>query len=411
MLGLLRRNRDIRLLFLSQVISLLGDWFAFIAIAGMVQDQTESRFLVSLVFVSMTLPTFLASPFAGVVADRFNRRKIIIWVSIAQSIAALGVLIAQAGHTWVVFLSEALVAGLAAFVTPASEAAVPNLVDNEDDLRRANSLLGSLWGIMLAVGAGLGGVFSEMFGRTACFLVDAGSFAVAALLIAMVKRPMQETLVTKYERAPMRPVADMREAINVARNDNVVMALVASKMTFAVGAGLVGQIPVFAATAFNAGDSGRGVMMAVRGVGSALGPILGARVVRNNLGRILTVCGFAGLLFSLSYFAASVSQHLLVAAAFIGIAHIGGGAQWTLSTYGLQLEVPDKILGRVIAGDRALVTLTLALTSLIAGVVSEAFGVRIALASLAGAAACAGTTYLWLTRSLRATLGTRQPQQ
>ena len=70
MFSLLRRNRDIRLVFAAQVVSFLGDWFTFVAMAGLVEDTTDSRFLVSLVLVSMTLPGLLMSPVAGSFADR-----------------------------------------------------------------------------------------------------------------------------------------------------------------------------------------------------------------------------------------------------------------------------------------------------------------------------------------------------
>lgn len=75
MFSLLRRNRDIRLVFGAQVVSFAGDWFTFVALAGLVEDRTKSAFLVSCVLVSMTLPGLLMSPVAGSFADRFDRRK------------------------------------------------------------------------------------------------------------------------------------------------------------------------------------------------------------------------------------------------------------------------------------------------------------------------------------------------
>ena len=95
------------------------------------------------------------------------------------------------------------------------------------------------------------------------------------------------------------------------------------------------------------------------------------------------------------------SSSVGVAAAWITVAHLGGGAQWTLSTYGLQLRVDDSVLGRVMAGDFAIVTLVLSLTSIGAGALSTAIGVRGAITTFAAAAAIAGTTYLVFTRNLR----------
>jgi len=177
-----------------------------------------------------------------------------------------------------------------------------------------------------------------------------------------------------------------------------------SKMTFAVGAGVVSQLAVFAADSFNSGDAGRGLMLGLRGVGSALGPLVAARFVKNDLSRVILVCGVAGLGFAGGYLAAAASPVLIVAAIFIGLAHLGGGAQWTLSTYGLQVRCPDEMRGRVLAGDFALITLSLGLSSLLAGVVSEYIGARGTIAVFAVIAICSSIIYLLATRSVRANL-------
>lgn len=96
-----------------------------------------------------------------------------------------------------------------------------------------------------------------------------------------------------------------------------------------------------------------------------------------------------------------------LACLFIGLAHLGGGAQWTLSTYGLQVESPDHLRGRVMAGDFALVTLMLGLTSILAGLTSDAIGVRPTIAIFAAAAAAASLTYLLLTKKLVRQIRTR----
>ena len=401
MFSLLRRNRDIRLVFAAQVVSFLGDWFTFVAMAGLVEDTTNSRFLVSLVLVSMTIPGLFMSPIAGSFADRFDRRRILVVVSALQAVSASLMLLHSAVGIWVLFAAQCSIAGLAAFVGPATGAAIPNLVDNEDDLRKANALFGSTWGVMLAVGAALGGVFASVFGRNAAFIADIVSFIVAALLFAGVRTKMQshETKTATSRRA--RPLADMKEALNVARGDTVILALLCSKMTFAVGAGIVSQLAVLASNVFNVGDSGRGLLIGVRGIGSGLGPIIGARIAGRDMSKLLRVCGFAGLIFSVCYICAALSPIIGVAAVFIALAHLSGGAQWTLSTLGLQIQSPDHVRGRVLAGDMALVNLMIGVTSILAGLTSQVFGVRPAIIVFACAAACASVTYLIATASLR----------
>jgi len=400
MANVLRTNRDLRLLFIAQNLSFMGDWFTFIALAGLVQDVTDSALLVSLLLVAFSLPSFLASPIGGPVADRYDRRTVLIIVSFAQAVAACGFLFIGDSRIWLAFVSQGVIAAFAAFVRPAVEAAVPNLARSPEELRSANALFGSSWGIMLAVGAGAGGVFAQVFGRQAAFIADIATFVVAAALIAMVKRPMQED--RESHRAPVRPIADMREAIQLARRDSMIMALLASKMTFAIGGGVVSQLAVYAADAFASGDAGRGFLLGARGVGSGIGPLIGARFAKGDLRRVLVVCGVSGMIFSGGYLAASAAPLLLVACACVMFAHLGGGAQWTLSTYGLQVRAPDEMRGRVLAGDFALITLTLSVSSVAAGLVSEQIGARGTVAVFGTVAAGSSLVYLVLTSKLRA---------
>ncbi|MFM8417351.1 MAG: MFS transporter, partial [Actinomycetota bacterium] len=196
---------DLRLLFIAQNLSFMGEWFTFVALAGLVQDVNDSALLVSLLLVAFSLPSFLASPIGGPVADRYDRRTVLIIVSVAQAVAACGFLFIGDSRIWLAFVAQGLIAAFAAFVRPAVEAAVPNLARSPEELRSANALFGSSWGIMLAVGAGAGGVFAQVFGRQAAFIADIATFVVAAALIAMVQRPMQED--RGPQRAPVRPIA------------------------------------------------------------------------------------------------------------------------------------------------------------------------------------------------------------
>ena len=396
MLKLLRTNPDLRALFIAQVISFMGDWFTFVAITGIIKEVTGSAFLVSLAYVSFTLPSFLASPIAGPVVDKFDRRRLLLVVSAAQAVAALGLVTASGDRVWPLFLFQGLISALAAFVKPAIEAGVPNLARDADELRTANALFGSTWGVMLALGAALGGVFSEAFGRQAAFIADAASFAIALGLFALIRRPLQEA--DHAHRTAMRPVADMKEAVHYAKQDHVVLALIASKSTFAVGAAAVSQLPVLATAIYHWKDGGTGLLLGARGAGAGLGPIIGARLAKGNLARVLKVCGYSGLAFSVCYLAAAWSPTIFFAAALVGIGHLGGGAQWTLSTYGLQVRTPDHIRGRILAGDYAIVTLVMSVFGLAAGVVTEALDVRWTLTIFAGLVALAVGPYLVLTR-------------
>ena len=401
MLAMLRSNRDLRTLFVAQVVSYLGDWFCYVALLGLVNDLGGSSLLVSLVFVSQTLPGFLVAAVAGAAADRFDRRRIIVTVSTVQVVAALTLLTVGPGRLWLAFVAQAAISAFGAFVLPAAQAAVPNLTRDAEELEKAAALFGSTWGAMLAVGAAIGGAFAAVFGREAAFIADAASFAAAALLVATIRRPMQQPRDGTLGQRRLRPLADMKEGLGYARRDPVLVALLSSKATFALGAGTVSLLAVLVTHSFDGGDAATGLLLGMRGLGVALGPLVAARFIGPQLSRLLGVCGVAGLLFGACYLGVSVAPTLLIAAVLVFLAHLGGGAQYTMSTFGLQLRAPDEVRGRILAADFAFLTLILSVTTTGAGALATQIGPRPTIATFAVVSLIAGTAYLLVTRRLR----------
>lgn len=418
MLSLLRRNRDLRALFLAQVISYGGDWFAFVALVGLVLELTGSALSASLIFVSMTLPTFLASPVAGAAVDRFDRRRLMIAVLLAQAVAALGLLAVGPRTVWLAFVAQGAVGALSAFFGPASQASLPNLVDPED-LPTATALMSSTWGAMAAVGAALGGLFAAAFGRQTAFLANAVSFAAAAVIIAGVRGPTSR--VRRWEglatgelamgegaslaawSTRLRPMRDTAEALRHARSNRPLLALLCSKTGFGLGAGLISIVPAFAAARYGAGEATIGILLGARGLGVLIGPFLARRATATTE-RILTGCGVAALAYGALYLVMPLIASPWLAALVVLAAHLGGGAQWTLSTYGIQMAAPDALRGRILAADFALVTLTLSVSSVLGGAVASRLGPGVAIQGLAAVSLVWGSVYLIGTRRLRRSL-------
>ena len=441
MIELLRRNGDFRALFLAQIVSFAGDWFATVAMLGLVIDRTGSNVAATAVFVVQTLPAFLLSPLAGPAADRFDRRTLMVTVSLLQAAAAGLFLVALSGPVVFAFVAQGLVSALGTFFAPASQAALPNLVDAED-LPLATVMLSSTWGAMLAIGAAAGGLFALAFGRDAAFVADGVSFLLAAVLIAAIRRPTQQA-APDGRRGRIRPVADTIETVRYARTHPVVAALLGSKLGFGFGTGSVGMLALLATGPFHSGDGGTGLLLAARGLGVVAGPFVarrlltrwgvrstaggdgdrggggddrrdGGRVARETLATagILLACGVAGIVYGAGYLVVGTAPVLAVAVAGALLAHLGGGAQWTLSTYGLQAAVPDYIRGRVFAADLALVTVTMSVSLVASGALAEITGPRVPTVLLAAVSGLWGVAYLVLTRPLRRTErppGTAEP--
>lgn len=391
---LLRTNRSFAALFVAVLVSYCGDWFATVSLLGEVGDLTDdSPVATSAILACQFLPSLLAAPLAGPVADRFDRKKVMVIASLVQAVAAVGFLSIGPGRLWVAYVSVVAIATAAAFFGPAASAALPNLVE-PDDLATANSMMSGTWGAMLAVGSGLGGVFAAAFGRDAAFVADGVSFVIAAGLIGTIARATSER---RSGRAPMRPIRDTAEAIAFARSDRGLLALLASKSGLGVATGVVGLLAVLSSDVFDAGDSTTGALLAARGVGALVGPFLVVRWLgAASLRRTLTACAWCAVVYGAGYFAVALSPVAAVAVVFILLAHLGGGAQWTVSTIGLQTRTPDALLGRIIAADFALATGSIAMSTLLAGGLAEVVGVRAALAVFAIVAVAWGVFYLAL---------------
>jgi MFS family permease len=399
-MGVLRTNTSVRNLFFAQNISVMGDYLTYVALVGLVKDATDSTFLVSLIYAAYVLPSFFFSPIAGPIVDKFDRRKIIVFVSALQAICGVGFLLSSADRIWLALLTQIVISSLAVITLPAFSSALPNITRNDEELRQANALFGSSWGASVFIGSALGGLVAATFGRTATFVADIATFAVCAGLVALIKVPMQERKAHAV-RQPVRPIADMREAFHYAKENNVIFALMASKTTQAVGAGAVGQLAVLAIDAFDTGDGGSGLLLAARGFGAALGPFIFMRFARNNMPRLLLLCGVGGTMWSVFYLAASASPVLWLAVISIGAAHIGGGAIWTMASYGLQISTEDHIRGRVIAGDMGFAMLVTGLSTIGTGILGEIFPIRIAIAIVAAISVLCSLSYLLGTMGLR----------
>jgi len=395
--SLLRRNRDFRRLFFASVISLGGDWFLFVAINGLILHTTGRAIDVGLAIFAQELAFFLASPWAGALSDRLDRKRLMIGCDLARAVICVAFLLVGPGTIWLAFPLLAILSIFAAPFDPASSAAIPNLAQG-DDLTIANALGGSLWGTMLAVGAALGGVVATVFGSQTAFLVDAASFLISAWLLSGIRRSLSEDREVQEQPSTLEATV---ETLEYAKEDNRVLSLIGVKAGFGLAAGVLALIPVFAQQVFHAGDIGFGILMAARGLGALVGPFFGHRFAGPGHRRLFPAIGIALAVFGASYMALGLAPTLWAAAIVIFVAHLGGGSQWVLSSYGLQRLVPDYIRGRVFAVDFAMITLSLALSSLAAAAISDSIGPRASAFILGGVAVAWAVAWWVLTRKVR----------
>ena len=396
--SLLRRNRDFRRAYLSSMISLGGDWFLLVALFGLVYDLTDSALAVAFLLAAQDLTYFVVSPFMGVLADRVDRKHLMVVADLARALLCIGFLFTQSESlVWVVYPLLAAMACFSAAFEPASAAALPNLVDQED-LATANALSGALWGTMLAVGAALGGVVTAILGRNAAIVIDALSFVASAALLLRIQRSFQEK---RGGQAPTRVREATIQTVRYARRDHRVLALLAVKFGWGLAGGVLVLVPVLAKGEFDAGEVGIGLLLAARGIGAIIGPFVGRAFLGEKDRRLFLTIGIALGVFGTGYMFLGVVPGLLLALPAVMLAHIGGGAQWMLSSYGLQKIVPDHIRGRIFAFDGMLVTLTFGISSLVTGWLAEVYGAQVAAVVMGGIAVVWAAAWMWLTADVR----------
>jgi MFS family permease len=381
-LGLLRRNRDFRLLYAATLISLAGDWFLTVALVDLVLAMTGKATLVALVSLCMCLPVFLLAPWAGAAVDRSNRRHLMIAMDLVRAGAALLPLLATApGRLPLALVGVCIISTCSAFFDPAADAALPNLVAAED-LGRANVLLGSAWGTMMALGAALGGLVMVYGGRTSAFVIDGLSFLLSAALILRIRVRFTAPRTPEHTRVAL--VDSVRETVRYARAQPRVLALLIAKAGYGLGAGLITLLGLFGEQVFQRGAKGISLMLVARGSGVVLGPFLLHRVLGGGPSyrqcRAIAPCV---TLFALGYLGLAVSPILGLGMLAVAVAHMGAGAQWQACTYGLQSMVPDRLRGRIFAADYGLLTLSLSISSMGAGLLADRYGVRRAALGLA----------------------------
>lgn len=401
-LSLLRNNPSFARLYAAQLASFAGDWFATVALLGLALELTGSAALASVVLALQTGGFALASPLAGLLADRLDRRRLLVAVDLARIPVALAFLLARDPETlWIAFAAVALLAVGAAVFEPTSSASLPNLVDPKD-LPTANVLIGSAWGTMLAVGAAAGGLVAATLGRDAAFVVNALSFLASAWLILGIRVPLQLPREAHAE-APSRGLADaIATTVRFARPRPAVTAFLLTKTSFGVGTGVVALLAVFGRGVFGAGDAGIGILFAARGLGALAGPFLARSLMGTDDRGLLRGIAVSFAVLAGCYALLPLSPGIWIGAAFVFGAHCGGGAQWTFSTLGLQRSVPDAMRGRVFSVDYGLVTLAVALSTLLAGALAELVRPQLAVWGMVALLAVAGAVWYMFARPLMA---------
>lgn len=375
------RHLNFRWFYFGQLLSLTGAWMQSTAQGWLVLELTDSAFLLGVMTAAGSLPVLLFTLYAGVAADRMDKRRIILAAQIAAGILALvlAVLVDSGQITYALVLTIAFLLGITqAFEVPTRQAFFVDLVGKQD-LPNAIALNSTAFNATRVVGPAIAGFLIASVGIAACFYANAVSYlaVIAALLVMRLpefRRPPQVT-------STLDGLAEGFGFLRRERRASALIGLIAAISILAFPYAML--LPVFARDVLHAGPRGLGWLLSATGAGAMAGGIAvaawGNRIPR---GRLLVV---ASLAFTLLLAAFSLSRSLplsMVLLAGMGFTMILNNATLNALLQGL---VPDDLRGRVMA---VYVFMFLGMTpigSLQAGVLARWWGAPGAL--LAGAAA------------------------
>ncbi len=370
-MGRALRHRNYRLFFAGQGISLVGSWMTRVATSWLVYRLTGSALLLGLVAFAGQVPTFVLSPFAGVLIDRWNRHRIIVVTQIVAMVqSALLAAFALSGTITVAHVfALAILQGLVnAFDMPARQSFVVEMVESREDLPNAIALNSSLVNSARLIGPSLGGVLIAAFGEGWCFAIDAVSYiAVIASLLAMrvVPRPRQAS------RA--RVLAELRDgAAYAARFGPIRAILLLLALVSFTGVPYMVLTPIFAAEVLGGGPHTLGLLMATSGVGALCGALwLASRKTVLGLGRTLVITSSVLGVGLIGY---ALSQWIWLSVGFLLAVGAGMVISMGASNTILQTVVDEDKRGRVM-GFYAMAFFGMApFGSLAAGALAERFG-------------------------------------
>lgn len=360
-LTLVRHNRSFRFLWFGQIVSLLGDWFNLIASAALVGTLTDSGLAVGGLFIVRFLAPFFVSPVAGVFADRYNRQRLLIAADVGRALVVMGfLLVRDPAHVWLLYTLTALQLGISGFFFPARNAILPDIVERHE-LGAANALSSATWSVMLGLGAALGGLAAGQFGVYPSFVLDSLTFIGSAVLIAQVRYTHQPALQDADHsiRAGLRQYVDGLRYLR-RHLDILVIALHKGAGALIVsGAFQVIQVKI-AEEVFAIGEGGGaslGLMYAVVGIGTGVGPIVARYFTgdRDRPQRYALAASYAVTAVGMALTAPLTSFPVVLIGTFLR--GFGGGLGWVFSTQLLLQILPDRVRGRVFSTEFAISTL------------------------------------------------------
>jgi MFS family permease len=340
------RYRNYRLYFFGQGISLIGTWLTRVATGWLVYRLTDSAFLLGVVGFSGQIPIFLLSPLSGVLADRWNRHRLLVTsqsLSMLQSLMLAVLVLSSVIQVWQIILLSIFQGLINAFDIPTRQAFVVQMVEKREDVANAIALNSSMFNSARLIGPSIAGVLIASVGEGICFLIDGISY-IAVIISLLLMRIPEQVLEDRVKKIFGGLKEGFRYAFGFPPIRSILLLL---GLVSVLGFPYTVLLPVFARDILKGGANTLGFLTGATGVGALTGAIyLASRKSVVGLGRIITM---AGTLFALSLIVFSLSRTIWLSLILMYLTGFSMMVQMASANTILQTIVDDDKRGRVMS--------------------------------------------------------------
>ena len=378
---LLKGNRNYRWTWSGQVVSEIGDHFNNVAVFSLALAHTRSGLVVTGIMLARAIPAVMAGPFAGVVLDRLDRKRIMIASDLIRAFVAFGFIFAIPRHdTWLLYLLSALLMFASPFFTSGRSAILPTIA-NKQELHTANSLTQTTQWMTLTIGAFLGGTSVMQFGYQWAFAFNALSFLFSAACISRLRverGSFRAERTALAEDKVVRPWHEYTEGLRYMKASPLILGLALVGVGWASGGGAAQILfSLFGELVFNRGPAGIGYLWAAAGVGLLIGGTfahwLGKRISFNAYKLTISICY---VIHGSTYVIFSQMRDFQMALLFLAISRAAVAVSSVLNMSQLLQHVPNEFRGRVFATMETMQWSTMMLSMAGAGAASETWSPR-----------------------------------
>jgi MFS family permease len=343
-LGVLRYEKSYRKLVTANFISGIGDWFSSVAILSLLLQITGSGLAVGLTLAARTIPFMLMGPIGGMLADKVNKKILLIVSDFARIFLAFSLLFVTSEDTlWIAYVVTVSLVVFSAISGPARQSLIPQIVQ-EKNLPAANAVDQSLNGINMTLGAVLGGFISATLGTDLAFIVNGLTFLISGLIICSMPYSSKKLLTTNSQKENEE---NLKSSFWMEFRKSLLMkVIIIQAFLWPLGGGAINVlISVYGYQVFNSGDRGVGILYGALGIGFLISGLIAPYFKKWMINVII----FSTMLEGIAHMLVSQSPNVWIGAIFIVIATIAAGIGNASFTTLIMTTIPPSLHGRTFA--------------------------------------------------------------